>query len=247
MTSGGLDGEAALGAAEPAGTAFVFLDESFTPLVAAVAVVVESTEVARLENEVAEIFRKLSGAYYLGGLPSFEEFRKSGFHATANPREVNTAFVAFLSDVLSFKSLIIFSDGSRHPGLTEKRRVIIAFQQLIHDVLRQYRNRPRIVLWFESAGKMDKYVESVVHHVVKSMGRTVPEVEVRFGSKRNPDLLAVPDYVLHVFNQWFVAQDGSAIQIDQGGHASRSFKALHGSISMARSLDGDVVIRRGFP
>lgn len=237
--------ETVLGAAEPAGTVFVFLDESFTPFVAAVAVVVESTEVARLESEVAKIFRKLSHAYYLGGLPSFEEFRRSGFHATANPREINTAFVAFLSDVMSFKSLIVFSDGSRHPGLTEKRRVIIAFEQLIRDVLRQYRNRPRIVLCFESAGKMDQYVESLVHHVIRSLGRTLPDVDVRFGTKRDPDLLAVPDYVLHVFNRWFAAQDGGAIEIDPKSHEWRSFRALHGSISMARSLEGDVVIRRG--
>lgn len=237
-------GREALGETDPAGSVHVFLDESYEPYVAAAAVVVESTELLRLDGDIRAAYDKMSTWYRLDGLASFDEFRRDGFHATSDPYEVQVSFVALLAEVLSFKSLIVYSDGSTRPDLSEKKRLMVVFDNLVRDVLRAYANRPRIVLHFESAQDMDRYVEKVVLRAVKLQGRRSPDVAVRFGSKRDPDLLAIPDYVLHIFNKWRSDQPQANTVLDPRNHLSRSFKAVLGSVSMARSLEDASVIRR---
>lgn len=231
------------GPVDPEGSVLVFVDESYDPLVAAAAVVVESTEADRLDTDISEAFEKMRGWFYLEGLPSFEEFRRTGFHSTSNPIEVRTAFVAFLAEVLSFKSLIVYSDGTSRPDLSKKQRLMIVYDNLVRDVLRAYRSRPRIIFHFESAQSMDRYVEKVVRRAAQ-VERTRSDVQVRFGTKRNPDLLATPDYVLHIFNRWRVTQGADSLVLDPLSHESRSFRAILGSLSAARSLEGTAVVRR---
>lgn len=233
-----------LGSDQPDGSVFVFLDESYDPFVAAGAVVVESSDVHRMDSDIAAAYDRVQGWYYMGGMPSFEEFRQRGFHATSDPYEVRAAFVAFLSEALSFKSLIVYSDRSRRADLSDKKRLVIIFDQLVRDVLGAYRSRPKITFYFESAQAMDKYLERLVAQAARSFGHRTPEIEVRFGTKRQPHLLAVPDYVLHIFNQWLLTQDDEELSLKPKDHQSRSFKAILGSVSMARSLDDGRVVRR---
>lgn len=234
-----------LGARQPDGSVFVFLDESYDPVVAACAVVVESSDASRLNSEIAATYDRVQSWYHLGGMPSFEEFRQRGFHATSDPYEVRVAFVAFLAEALNFKSLIVYSDGSTRKDLSDKKRLIVVFEQLLRDVLGAYRSRPKIVFYFESAQAMDKYLERLVARTVQSFGRRTPEIEINFGTKRAPDLLATADYVLHIFNQWLATQgDDEEFTLKPEDHQSRSFKAILGSISMARSLEHDLIVRR---
>lgn len=236
--------ERQLGEGEPNGSVFVFIDESYEPFVAAAGVVVESSDVRRFDSDIAATYGRLQRRYYLSGLPSFEEFRKKGFHATSDPMEVRMAFVALLAEALNFKSLVVYSNRTLRPDLSDKQRLIIVFDQLIRDVLRGYQTRPKITFYFESAQAMDLYLERLVARAVQSLGRGRPEIEVRFGTKRHPDLLAVPDYVLHIFNQWLSTQKDSDLAVNPRDHQSRSFKAILGSISMGRSLDDARVVRR---
>lgn len=222
---------------------FVFLDESFDPFVAAAAVVLESSDVRRMDSDISAAYERVQSWYHLGGMPSFEEFRHRGFHATSDPIEVRVAFVAFLAEALNFKSMIVYSDRTFRTEVSDKQRLVIVFDQLIRDVLGAYRSRPKITFYFESAQTMDKYLERLAARAVQSLGRKAPEIEVRFGTKRQPDLLAVPDYVLHIFNQWLSTQ-GDELSLEPRDHQSRSFKAILGSVSMARSLDNDRVVRR---
>lgn len=230
--------------AAPDGSVFIFIDESYDPLVAAAAVAVESSDVLRLDSEIATSFDRLQNWYHLDGLSSFEDFRKHGFHAASNPLDVRLAFVAFLAEALSFKSLIVYSDRSLRPDLSDKKRLMIAFDQLVRDVIRTYRSRPKIVLCFESGQAMDPYIEKLVSRAIGAAGRKRPEVDIRFGTKRSPDLLSMPDYVLHIFNQWLTAREPTSRVLDPDEYQSRSFRAILGSISAARSLDDDRVIRR---
>lgn len=236
-----------LGVGEPDGTVFVFLDESFSPLVAASAVVVEASDVLRMNNDIGLAFEEMRSWYRLEGTPSFDEFRARGFHATGDPHEVQLAFVGFLAEVLNFKTLIFYSDRSSRPEVSDKQRLMVIFDRLVRDVLKAYRSRPKVVFYFESAQEMDRYAERVVHRAVKSLGRRKPEIEVRFGTKRSPDLLAVPDYVLHIFNRWRVTPSGKALQLEPAEFQSRSLRAILGSISSARSLESEDVIRRTLP
>lgn len=229
---------------EPDGTIFAFIDESYEPVVAAAAVAVESTDVARMNSDIASTFDRLQNWYQLDGLPSFDEFRKHGFHAASDPYEVRASFVAFLAEVLSFKSLIVYSDRSRRPDLSKKRHLAIIFDQLVRDLIRTYRGRPKIVLYFESAQAMDPYVERLVSLAVGASRRNRPDVVVKFGSKRDPDLLAVPDYVLHIFGQWLSTQQDRSLRLDPTVHTSRSFRAILGSVSACRSIDDGHVVRR---
>ena len=206
----------------------------------------ESSDVRRMDEDIAATYDRLQSWYHMGGMPSFEEFRERGFHATNDPFEVRAAFVAFLAEALNFKSLIVYSDRSLRNDMSDKKRLMIIFDQLVRDVLGAYRSRPKVTFYFESAQSMDKYLERLVERVVRSSGRRTPEIEIRFGTKRQPHLLAVPDYVIHIFNQWLSAQNDNEkeFSLRPEDHRSRSFKAILGSISMARSLDHDRVVRR---
>jgi hypothetical protein len=244
MSIGKISPPQALVEAQPEGSVFAFLDESYAPFVAAGAVVVESADVRRMDSDIEATYDRVQSWYHMGGMPSFEEFRRRGFHATSDPFEVRSAFVAFLSEALNFKSLIVYSDASARPDLSEKKRLMIVFDQLVRDVLGAYRSRPKITFYFESAESMDRYVERLVARAAHSLGRRTPDIDVRFGTKRQPDLLAVPDYVLHIFNQWLSSQEGDDLTLRPEDHRSRSFKAILGSISAARSLDDGRVVRR---
>lgn len=222
----------------------VFLDESFEPYVAAAAVVLEASDVQRLELELQETFERVKRRHYMAGLPSFEEFRRRGFHASNDPVEVRNEFVGFLAERTTFKSLIVYSDGSSGVELSKKQRLILVFDQLVRDVLRAYRSRSSITFCFESSGSMDKYVERVVELAANSLGPKRPVVEVRFAHKGQPLTLSIPDYVLHIFNSWLREQIGRPPTVSPTQHQSRSLKAILGSISAARSLEYEQVMRR---
>jgi hypothetical protein len=234
----------ALGDAEPKGAVFAFLDESYEPRVAVAAVVVESDDVSRLDAGISAEFERMRGWYHLEGLASFDEFLEEGFHAASNPYEVNVTFVAFLSEVLNFKSMIAYSDRAAHQDSSPRRLLMIVLDQLLRDLFLRYRSRPKIVLYFESAGSIDRYITLLVNRTVASFERFKPTVEVRFGSKRQPDLLAVADYVLHVFGRWLSKHVDGAPVLDPSNHESRSLRAILGSVSMARSIDDGQVLRR---
>lgn len=197
-----------------------------------------------MDEDIAAIYDRVQGYYYMDGMPSFEEFRRRGFHATSDPLDVRLAFVAFLAETLNFKSLIVYSDRSVRTDVSDKKRLMIVFDQLVRDVLGAYRSRPKITFYFESAQTMDRYVDSLVTRAVRSYGQPIADIEVRFGTKMQPQLLAVADYVLHIFNQWLPTQDEDEFSLKPVDHQSRSFKAILGSISMARSLDDGRVVRR---
>lgn len=231
-------------AREPDGSVFVFLDESYDPLVAAAGVVVEASDAQRLETEIASNFVRMRGWYQLSTLDSFQEFRRRGFHASSNPFEIRVAFVAYLAEALNFKSFIVYSDRSERPDLSDKQRLMVAIDQLVRDLLRKYRNRSKIIFYFESAQAMDPFVRKVVLRAMKRVGKHRPVVDVRFGTKRDPDLLAIPDYVLHVFGAWRDFVGVFPLDLDPADHRARSLVTIFGSISMARSLDRPEVIRR---
>ncbi|GAA3531989.1 hypothetical protein [Nocardioides daeguensis] len=235
---------AATWAREPDGTVFIFLDESYSPFVAFAGVVVEESDAQRLESGIDKNFRRMRAWHQLSGLDSFDDFRKRGFHASANPPEVRFAFVAYLAEVLNFKSMIVYSDRSERPDLSDKKRSIIVLDRLARDILRKYRDRPKLVFYFESAQAMDPFVERVVRRAARAVGKRRQVVDVRFGTKRNPDLLAIPDYVLHIFGKWRVSADELPLSLDVYDNRVRSLATIAGSISMAKLLDRHEVIRR---
>lgn len=234
----------ALGVTEATGAVLALLDESYSPFVAAAATVIEETDADRLNAAISRVHDDVQGRFYLDGLESFLEFRERGFHATSDPFEVRIEFIAFLARALEFKSLIVYSDKTLRKDLSEKQLLMVATHRLARDIIRAYRGRPRITFLFESAHAMDPYTERVVVQAAKSLKGPTPAIDVKFGVKRQPDLLALPDYVLHVFNQWLATKSGGIGAVDPADNKSRSFKAILGSVSSARNLDNSRVIRR---
>lgn len=231
---------------EPEGSVLVLVDESYSPYVAAAAIVIESSEARQLNADVEALYTTWRRTFYLDGLPSFEEFRRRGFHASSDPREVRAAFVDFLADNLAFKTFIVYSDGSSMPELSEKKRLMMVLDRLLRDVLRTYHGRPRVTILFESAQELNTYFKRVAIRASAAGRRHGPEVVIEFGTKREPNLLALPDYVLHVFNQWRILQGDQPALMDPMNFESRFFRSIEGSLSVARSIDGSPVIRRGF-
>lgn len=230
---------------DPEGSVLVLVDESYSPFVAAAAIAIESSEARRLDSDVEALYTTWRRNFYLEGLPSFKEFQRRGFHASSDPREVRSAFVDFLADNLSFKTFIVYSDGSSMPNLSEKQRLMMVVDRLLRDVLRTYRGRPKVTILFESAEELNEYFRRVATRAAAVTRRHGPEIVVMFGAKREPSLLALPDYVLHVFNQWRIRQADEPPVIDPLNFESRFFRTIEGSLSVARSIDGSSVIRRG--
>ncbi|MBM0123430.1 hypothetical protein [Pimelobacter simplex] len=224
-------------AQEPDGSIFVFLDEAYAPYVAYAGVVLEASDAQRLERKIEEDFERMRGWHHLKGLPSFEKFRARGFHASENPPEIQAAFIAFLSETLNFKSMIVYSDRSERPDLSDKKRLMIVLDHLVRDILRKYRRRPKVVLYFESAQAMDPFIHRVAIRAARAESNGKQRVEIRFGTKRDPDLLAVPDYVLRVFGKWKYSFDDLPLILDRLDHRARAVATIAGSISMAKLID----------
>ncbi|MRJ75496.1 hypothetical protein GEV29_03015 [Aeromicrobium sp. SMF47] len=229
----------------PAGTVFVFFDESYEPFVGAAAASFEASDVAAVEGRIESAHSTLAEDFYLDGLGSYDEFLEKGFHATVDTTEVSTHFIRFLAHTASFKTSIVFSDGTTHPALSPKKRLMVVFDRLLTDVLRQYRSRPMLVLIFESAQELDPYVRKVVERAARRQRRSVPRLHIEFRPKRDPHILAVPDYVLHIFNAWLERPESEeGTKLDPTTFRARDLRSVLGSISEARSLEGDVLIRR---
>lgn len=236
-----------LGSGEPDGSVFVLLDECYSPTVGVAAVIVESSDATQLNDAISTMYDTSQSRHYLAGLKSFDEFRRTGFHASSDPMEVRIAFVEFLAGALDFKSMIVYANPSQLDGLTEKQALIVITDRLARDVIETYRGRAKLTFICESAQAMDLYVDRTIRRAVKKVRKPVPELEIYFGNKRQPDLLALPDYVLHIFNQWLQTDSGKGGRINPDDHQSRSMKAVLGSISSARTIDGTKVIRRSTP
>lgn len=222
----------------------VFVDESYKPMVAAAAVSVESGDAQRLNSIVSDAYVDICGWHQLQGLRTFDQFVRDGFHAANNPPEIYNHFVSILADTPSFKSHIVFSNRSKQPEMSDKRRLMVIFSYLVRDVVATYRNRPVVTFCFESSKGMDRYVERAVAQAVDSLQGHLPRVEVQFGTKRSPHLLSISDYVLHIFNKWWWPLQGGTAELNAAEWSTRSFRAILGSVSMARSIDDGTVVRR---
>lgn len=229
----------------PRGSVCVFIDESYDPQVAAAAVSIEPSQIDDLEGQIGSLYESLAGDFQLSGLGSYEEFVESGFHATGDTLEVKMSFIRLLAHSMSFKTSIVFSDGTFRPELSKKKRLMFVFDRLMRDVFRQYKRRPRVHLVFESAGVMDQYVERVLERTRRRLRGSCPPTTWEFRSKADPFLLAVPDYVLHIFNRWYSGlPEAHPIRVDKSSANARNFAAVLGAVSEARSIEGNYVIRR---
>ncbi|GAA2109422.1 hypothetical protein GCM10009841_30730 [Microlunatus panaciterrae] len=225
----------------------VALDETFDPVVGVCAVVVEQ-HYLDLNREVQELYHDLADSYYMDDLASFEKFVRDGFHKTADPFEVSTRFINYLSHAVGFNSYIIFSNRKRRPDLSDLKLVLMLYAETVRTIVERHRSRAEIVFHFEQHQQLNLYLEPLVVSVCGKIRGRKPKITVGVGAKKDPPLLAIADYVLHTFGSWWAEKgDKPSRPTDAADNRWRDMRAIRRSFSIVRSMEDGLVARRDLP
>ena len=102
-----------------------------------------------LEEQVQRAFEDFAARRDLRGMESFEHFRKVGFHAAEDPREIQQAFFDEISRWMGFKIFLITTDRSRLGGQSDTDQLLDLYGRLLTDVILRFRHHERVELLIE--------------------------------------------------------------------------------------------------
>jgi hypothetical protein len=202
-------------------------------------------EFAQLEERVLDAYEEFAARRDLRGMASFEHFRRVGFHAAEDPREIQQAFIDEIGRWLGFKTFVVTTDRSRFAGRDETERLLVLYRILLRDVLLRFRHYGRVNLLVEENEQLRRHLRSLTEQLPgvvrqKAPRAPVPEITATMVSKRNPHLLSVLDYVMAACVRWM--KDGQPR--DPQRWTFRQFLAVQPSISMLYSLEHGLISNR---
>lgn len=178
----------------------IVLDEAFDPVTAVVATVFTQNEFDAANGRLDDLRSQNLQRWYLKDLESFQKFEAEGLHASTNPFEVYFDVIDSLAEVLSGKTFIYYTDGTRRKDLGPKRTVLLLYVSLVQVLLRKYRHSHTIYFHFEDHKDYGKYFEPLVT-AAKVASKVSAITKVVRCRKGDPSSLAVADYLLHVFGR----------------------------------------------
>lgn len=235
-----LEGMVALSPPTPRRVTVLF-DESTAPFISVGATVFESSY-PEAERRIEALYDKMVKAFYLDDLRSYERHKKKAFHASEDPDEVRTFFIDLLSGLGPLRVFILLTNGNRRPDLGPLATVAVLYRELVRTVLESVRSADDVVLIFETHQELDDRFEAIVRAAARPVhGRY--RLSVAVGKKRQPHALAVTDYAMQIFSRWHQAGQ----PVDPRERSYREWRAIRGSISMVRSLEDGILVRRGLP
>src|SRR5262245_13494331 len=124
----------------------LYMDESgngnpLWPLIVGAAEV--GDDAAEVERRIRDLHRQLSARASLSGLPSFEEFRRNGFHGSADPVEISGPFLEMLQTI-SFRAYMVTSNRTSFAGKAEAEMLETMYETLLCDLLLRHRNESEL-------------------------------------------------------------------------------------------------------
>ena len=196
----------------------------------------------RVDQRITELYAELRAAHNLDGLVSYERFLAEGFHASVDTFEVKIPFVNLLRSEPGFSTYVFLSDGPAREDLGPIATLAVLYGELVTTILGRLRDSPSVRLIFEENPDLNRsfgVIAEAARTRVGFSGRLV----VQRGRKRQPHSLAVTDYVMHIFKNWYAAGASRS----PNDHLYRDWLAVRGHVSVVRSLQEGTLYRRGQP
>ena len=212
-------------------------------LVGAIATDVDTEDI---EAEIRGLYEELSARRALSGLPSFEEFRRNGFHAKNDPPEVRTPFLEFIQKTVGFKAYVYFTDRTSSPNLSEPQQIEQLYAILVADNLIRYRTHPKISCVIEENSELRRLVRTLPElansKALERLGREVPlpALRVRMVQKGESMSLAIIDYVMMAVSRWI----RSEYSRDISKREYRAFREISPTLSLLYSLESGLLLNR---
>ncbi|MGW4152450.1 hypothetical protein ACWEDF_04755 [Micromonospora chersina] len=199
-----------------------------------------------VELRIQELHRRLSARWSLDGLPSFEDFRKKGFHASSDPVEVSGPFRELMQD-LSFRAYLALTDRTdSRAGITELDKLGFMYQHLLGDLLIRHRSRPELVCHIEQNDSIRQVVANLPVNAVRraheKLGRaqTLPQLKIVMTAKTEAMSMAVIDYIMMFVSRWM----RSGCITDPQSRDYRAFREIEPFISVLYSLEHGLISSR---
>lgn len=218
----------------------VLFDEANEPF-QMVSAAIFSSSYRTTEKQFEDLYERLCVSYYyLDGHSGYERFKRQGFHATDNPREIHTHLVDLLAGMHPIRILIIFTDGTRRPDLGPVATTAVLYRELIRTVFQACHGAQELELVFEQNDQLNDRFEKIFESSIRGLHLWLP-TRIYIGAKKKPHALAVADYAMHAFGRWESA--GRPTQPRDSQYSQ--WRAIRSSVAMVRSLEAGPVIRRG--
>lgn len=201
-----------------------------------------------IEERIRDLHKNLFARSSLTGLPSFEDFRKNGFHSSTDPREVSGPFLELMRTTF-FRAYMVVTDRTRVPGDTESELIEFMYVKLLSDLLIRHRHEPELLCYIEQSEGMESIIrrlpDSVVRQAYKTTSKAtpLPQLNITMVAKRDYMSTAIIDYVMAAVSRWL--QAGRTTKPKDWPY--RAFREIEPSISMLYSFEHGRISSRKDP
>lgn len=220
-------------------------DNADMPLiVGAVAIGIEADHI---EAEIRLLHEELSARRQLIGLPSFERFRRVGFHAKDDLPEISLTFMEYIQRCIGIRSYMLTSNREALPLLSEAELIEHMYVELLADIRARYVGRSEIVCRVEQGNGLGQLIARLprlsAEKAYERAGRALelPDFRVSVVAKHECLTLGIVDYIMMAVSRWM--RTGSPLSATSNQY--RTFRAIEPKISMLRSLELGVITNRG--
>ncbi|MFJ7113320.1 DUF3800 domain-containing protein [Streptomyces albogriseolus] len=227
----------------------LFMDESGNgnaskPLIVGAVELGEDAD--EIEWKIRDLHRRLSVRSSLAGLPSFEEFRKNGFHSSTDPREVSSPFVDLMRTIF-FRSYMVVTERTGAPKDAESGTIESMYIKLLSDLSIRHRHESELLCYIEQSEGMSAIIrrlpDSVARQSHKTIGKPIPlpQLKIEMVTKSDYMSTAIIDYVMAAVSRWLQAD----CTTNPKDWAYRAFREIESSISVLYSFErGRISSRR---
>jgi hypothetical protein len=201
-----------------------------------------------IEGRIRDLHKRLSAKSSLAGLPSFEEFRKNGFHSSTDPLEVSGPFLELMRTIF-FRSYMVVTDRTGVPSDTESGAIESMYVKLLSDLSIRHRRESELLCYIEQSEGMAAIIRrlpgNVARQAYKTIGKStpLPQLKITMVAKCDYMSTAIIDYVMAAVSRWLQA----GCTTKPKDWAYRAFREIEPSISMLYSFEHGRISSRKDP
>lgn len=226
----------------------IFMDESGNghpaqPLIVGAVELGEDAD--DIEEQIRNLYKRLSARSSLAGLRGFEKFRKKGFHSTDDPQEVSGPFLELMHAIF-FRTYMVVTDRTNVPGDTEDEQVEFMYVKLLSDLLIRHRGKTELSCYIEQSESMNSIISRLPAGATKRAHQTLgdaaplPQLKIQMVAKTDYMSTAIIDYVMSAVSRWL--QAGRPTSSSEYNY--RAFREIEPSVSILYSFEDGVISGR---
>lgn len=201
-----------------------------------------------VEANIRALYKQLSAMRRLAGLPSFEEFRKSGFDSDNNPREISDSLLELMRNTY-FRAYIVATNRTKVPGNTDTDQIEFMYVKLLSDLLIRHRSKSDLHIHIEQRTEIRSIIQQLPRSATKrayiTLGKAapLPQLNIEVVTKTDCMSMAIVDYVTTTVARWL--QENSTTNPED--RAYQEFREIEPSISVLYSFEHGRISSRKDP